>query len=41
MDQPVRMLTQEEEDEIERMYQKLKAVGSLDFRIDPHNSDED
>jgi hypothetical protein len=41
MDQPVRMLTQEEEDEIERMYQKLKAVGSLDFRLDPHNSDED
>jgi hypothetical protein len=41
MDQPVRMLSQEEEDEIERMYQKLKAVGSLDFRIDPHNSDED
>jgi hypothetical protein len=41
LDQPVRMLTQEEEDEIERMYQKLKAVGSLDFRIDPYNSDED
>jgi hypothetical protein len=41
MDQPVRMLTQDEEDEIERMYQKLKAVGSLDFRLDPHNSDED
>jgi len=41
LEQPVRMLTQEEEDEIERMYQKLKAVGSLDFRIDPYNSDED
>jgi hypothetical protein len=41
LDQPVRMLTQEEEDEIERMYQKLKAVGSLDFRIDPYSSDED
>lgn len=41
MDQPVRMLTSEEEDEIERMYQKLKAVGSLDSRIDPANSDED
>jgi len=41
MDQPVRMLTREEEDEIERMYQKLKAVGSLDLRIDPSNSDED
>jgi hypothetical protein len=41
LDQPMRMLTLEEEDEIERMYQKLKAVGSLDFRIDPSNSDED
>ena len=41
MDQPVRMITSEEEDEIERMYQKLKAVGSLDSRIDPANSDED
>jgi hypothetical protein len=41
MEQPVRMLSAEEEDEIERMYQKLKAVGRLDARIDPVNSDED
>jgi|GEM_PF-1343955 len=41
LDQPVRMLTTEEEDEIERMYQKLKTVGSLDSRIDPLTSDED
>ena len=41
MDQPVRMMTSAEEDEIERMYQKLKAVGSLDSRIDPASSDED
>jgi hypothetical protein len=31
-DQPVRMLSPEDEDEIERMYQKLKAVGRLDSR---------
>jgi hypothetical protein len=41
LDQPVRMLSSEEEDEIERMYQKLKTVGSLDSRLDPANSDED
>jgi Protein of unknown function (DUF3093) len=41
LEQPVRMLTSEEEDEIERMFQKLKAVGSLDSRLDPINSDED
>jgi hypothetical protein len=31
-DQPVRMLSPEDEAEIERMYQKLKAVGRLDSR---------
>ena len=41
LDQPVRMLSSEEEDEIERMYQKLKTVGSLDSRIDPSKADED
>lgn len=41
LEQPVRMLSRDEEDEIERMYQKLKTVGSLDSRIDPSNSDED
>lgn len=32
LDQPVRMLSHEDEDEIERMYQKLKTVGRLDSR---------
>jgi hypothetical protein len=30
LEQPVKMLTREEEDEIERMYQTLKTVGRLD-----------
>ena len=43
LDQPVRMLSQEEEDEIERMYQKLKSVGRLDTRAQDSSdsSDED
>ena len=32
--QPVRMLSAEDEDEIERMFQKLKTVGRLDVRTD-------
>ena len=32
LEQPVRMLSAEEEDEIEQMYQKLKTVGRLDTR---------
>jgi hypothetical protein len=32
LDQPVRMLSQDDEDEVERMYQKLKTVGRLDSR---------
>ncbi len=32
LDQPVRMLNPEDEEEIERMYQKLKTVGRLDSR---------
>jgi hypothetical protein len=32
LDQPVRMLSQDDEEEIERMYQKLKSVGRLDSR---------
>lgn len=32
LDQPVRMLSQDDEEEIERMYQKLKTVGRLDSR---------
>lgn len=39
---PVRMVSPEEEDEIERMYQKLKAVGRLDARAkDSNPTDED
>jgi hypothetical protein len=38
--QPVRMLSSEDEDEIERMYQKLKTVGRLDARTDSASSDE-
>jgi hypothetical protein len=34
MEQPVKMLSHEEEDEIERMYQKLKTVGRLDSHAD-------
>jgi hypothetical protein len=43
LDQPVRMLSPEEEDEIERMYQKLKTVGRLDTRSkdSSDSSDED
>ncbi|MGA8028726.1 MAG: hypothetical protein WB992_16395 [Bryobacteraceae bacterium] len=43
LEHPVRMLSSEEEEEIERMYQKLKTVGRLDSRgSDPSNtSDED
>jgi hypothetical protein len=32
LDQPVRMLSPDDEDEIERLYQKLKTVGRLDSR---------
>jgi hypothetical protein len=34
LDQPVRMLSQDEEDEIERMYQTLKTDGRLDTHAD-------
>jgi hypothetical protein len=41
-EQPVRMLSADEEDEIERMYQKLKTVGRLDSRsTDSKTSGED
>jgi hypothetical protein len=32
LDQPVRMFSSEDEEEIERLYQKLKTVGRLDSR---------
>lgn len=43
LDQPVRMLSSEDEEEIERMYQKLKTVGRLDSRNSDSSksSDED
>lgn len=42
LEQPVRMLSVEEENEIELLYQKLKTVGRLDSRSDSSNSsDED
>ncbi len=40
VDTPVRMLSREEEDEIERMYQKLKTVGRLDSRNDSSDSSD-
>ena len=39
LDQPVRMLSAEDEDEVERMYQKLKTVGRLDSRGDSKDKD--
>ncbi|HEX4170591.1 MAG TPA: hypothetical protein VHZ55_34450 [Bryobacteraceae bacterium] len=42
LEQPVRMLSTDEEDEIERLYQKLKTVGRLDSRVESSNTtDED
>lgn len=32
LDQPVRMLSSDDEEEVERLYQKLKSVGRLDGR---------
>lgn len=34
LEQPVKMLSPEDEEEIERMYQKLKTVGRIDSRSD-------
>lgn len=33
-DQPVRMVSLDDEEEIERLYQRLKTVGHLDSRTD-------
>ncbi len=43
IDQPVRMLNPDDEEEVERMYQKLKTVGHLDSRSTDSSktSDED
>lgn len=41
LDQPVRMLSPDDEDEVERLYQKLKSVGRLDGRnSDPGEGSE-
>src|SRR5689334_625419 len=37
VEQPVRMVSQEDEEEIERLYQKLKSVGRLDSRSSEHS----
>lgn len=41
LEQPVRMLSPDEEEEIERMYQKLKTVGRLDTRSDNDRTPDD
>jgi hypothetical protein len=41
LEQPVRMLSSEEEEEIERMYQKLKTVGRLDTRSEKEQTPDD
>ena len=41
LEQPVRMLSADDEDEIERLYQKLKAVGRLDSRSEPSNKSDE
>ena len=38
---PVRMVSQDDEDDVERMYQKLRGVGSLDPHEDTKASHED
>ena len=37
-DQPVRMISQDDEEEIERLYRQLKSVGRLDSRSDSDKS---
>ena len=40
VDQPVRMISQDDEEEIERLYRQLKSVGHLDSRSDSKNDRE-
>jgi hypothetical protein len=40
-DNPVRMLSQDDQEEIERMYQKLKSVGHLDSRKTDSSKESD
>jgi hypothetical protein len=39
-EQPVRMLSQEDADEVERLYRQLKSVGHLDSRSNSKNDHE-
>jgi hypothetical protein len=39
-DQPVRMLSQDDADEVERLYRQLKSVGHLDSRSNSKNDHE-
>lgn len=39
-EQPVRMISQDDEEEIERLYQRLKTVGHLDGRSESKNNRE-
>ncbi len=41
LEQPVKMLSTEDEDEIERLYQKLKTVGRLDSRVESSNTSDE
>lgn len=41
LDQPVRMLSPDDEDEVERLYQKLKSVGRLDGRSSDSGEDSE
>ncbi len=41
LDHPVRMLSPDDEDEVERLYQKLKSVGRLDGRSTDSSDDSE
>lgn len=41
LDQPVRMLSSDDEEEVERLYQKLKSVGRLDGRSSDSSEDSE
>jgi hypothetical protein len=41
LDQPVRMLSPDDEDEVERLYQRLKSVGRLDGRTTDSSEDSE
>lgn len=41
LDQPVRMLSSDDEEEVERLYQKLKSVGRLDGRASDSSEDSE